>query len=379
MIAMGTPNVRSQTTAQSVSLGNCGRDLGPSHPQYSNKETPGNEQMFFSGHPAANAYAQDLAGGFHQQQFQYPSYNPVGLCNSSLDINYPHGLPSSTQVYSNMPVFAEPFEYSHVSPATLNSSFSSSTGSSIASERMASMTLESGPPQDRTPPMGFRSSHHTSATSIQGHSWAGNCPATISPKMLRINPSPTPMSSSESLQTVTSTAGGDSDLGASAWDQQETRSAVPTKRSNHKARKELPTKPNKSRLAPSPPRESATLKGKGKARARQHTHQSALCLPDPVSVKPIAKGHSVAEVRHPAETVSSSPADAEREAKDRFLVESRLAGMTYREIRRLGHFEEAESTLRGRFRARTKPKEQRVRQPKWQAEDVSCPQSSTLG
>ncbi|KAI3336638.1 hypothetical protein HD806DRAFT_13344 [Xylariaceae sp. AK1471] len=374
MVGMGMPNVRSQTNAQSVSLANRGRDVCPSHPQYSNKAIPGNEQMFFPDHPAANAYAQDLAGGFHQQQFQYPSYNPMGLGNPSLDINYQHGLPLSTEVYSNMPVFAEPFECSHVSPVTLNSSFSSSNGSSIASERMASMTLEPGPSQGCTPPMDFRSNHHhASTTNIQGHSWAENCPATISPKMLRINPSPTPTSSSESIQTGIQTAGGDSDLGASAWDQQQARSVLPTKRSNHKARKGLPTKPIKSRLAPSPPRESATLKGKGKARAQKHSHQSALRLLDPAPAKPMPKGHLVAEVRNPVETVPSNSADAERDAKDRFLVESRLAGMTYREIRALGNFEEAESTLRGRFRAKTKPKEQRVRSPKWQEKDVSYP------
>ncbi|KAI0542200.1 hypothetical protein GGR58DRAFT_526283 [Xylaria digitata] len=334
-------NVRSQTTAQSVSLLNCGRDVGPSHPQYSNKAVPGNEQMFFLDHPAANAYAHDLAGSFNQQQFQYPPYNPNGLCNPNLDLEPQHGLPSSAQLYSDMSVFAEPFEYTHASPATLNSSFSSSAGSSIASERMASMTLESGPLQGRTPPMDFQGNYQVPPLDIQEGNWMGNCPATISPKMLRINPSPTPTSSSESIQTGIPTTSGDSDLGASAWDQHEARNILPTKHSNHKARKQLPTKSTKSQRAPSSP--------------------PSLSLREPVASK---------RKKDPVEEVPSSSADIEREAKNRFLVESKLAGMTYREIRRQGGFTEAESTLRGRFRTLTKNKEQRVRKPEWRDKDI---------
>ncbi|KAF2966647.1 hypothetical protein GQX73_g6899 [Xylaria multiplex] len=359
-------DVRSQTTAQSVSLLNCGRDVGPSHPQYSNKAVPGNEQMFFPGHPAANAYAHNLAGSFNQHQFQYPSYNPNGLCNPNLDVDTQHGLPSSAQLYADMSVFAEPFEYTHASPATLNSSFSSSAGSSIASERMASMTLESGPLQGRTPPMDFQSNYHVPALDIQEGNWAGNCPATISPKMLRINPSPTPTSSSESIQTGIPTTSGDSDLGTSAWDQHETRNALPTKHSNHKARKQLPTKPTKSQRALSPlppPPPSLSLREPVASKRKK-----------PTPARPNPKGHHAIEIDDPVEDqveeVPSSSADIEREAKNRFLVDSKLAGMTYREIRRQGGFTEAESTLRGRFRTLTKNKEQRVRKPEWQDKDI---------
>ncbi|ROW03833.1 hypothetical protein VPNG_07263 [Cytospora leucostoma] len=70
-------------------------------------------------------------------------------------------------------------------------------------------------------------------------------------------------------------------------------------------------------------------------------------------------------------TVPAAGADADtlpsdRSAKDDFLVRSRLNGMRYSEIRKLGNYKEAESTLRGRFRTLVKPKEARVRTPQWQ-------------
>lgn len=60
-----------------------------------------------------------------------------------------------------------------------------------------------------------------------------------------------------------------------------------------------------------------------------------------------------------------------RDAKDDFLIRSKLAGMSYKEIRRQGKFSEAESTLRGRFRTLTKHKAARVRKPEWNDNDVS--------
>lgn len=60
----------------------------------------------------------------------------------------------------------------------------------------------------------------------------------------------------------------------------------------------------------------------------------------------------------------------ERMRKDTFLIEQKRAGLTYKQIRRLGGFREAESTLRGRHRTLTKPKEERVRKPAWTEMDV---------
>jgi hypothetical protein len=68
-----------------------------------------------------------------------------------------------------------------------------------------------------------------------------------------------------------------------------------------------------------------------------------------------------------------------RDAKDDFLVRSKLAGMSYKEIRRQGKFSEAESTLRGRFRTLTKHKAARVRKPEWDDNDVSQLCRSGLG
>ncbi|KAJ6000020.1 hypothetical protein N7481_000429 [Penicillium waksmanii] len=53
-----------------------------------------------------------------------------------------------------------------------------------------------------------------------------------------------------------------------------------------------------------------------------------------------------------------------------FLVECKRKGLSYKEIKRIGGFKEAESTLRGRYRTLTKSKDQRVRKPKWSDADI---------
>lgn len=58
-------------------------------------------------------------------------------------------------------------------------------------------------------------------------------------------------------------------------------------------------------------------------------------------------------------------------SRDQLLVHWKLAGMSYKEIKAKGRFEEAESTLRGRFRALTKDPGDRVRKPRWTKRDVS--------
>ncbi|KAK7739711.1 hypothetical protein SLS53_005680 [Cytospora paraplurivora] len=85
---------------------------------------------------------------------------------------------------------------------------------------------------------------------------------------------------------------------------------------------------------------------------------------------PVAAGTGYGSRSGPR-TLPDADADAdtlpsERSAKDDFLVRSRLNGMKYSEIRKLGNYKEAESTLRGRFRTLVKPKEARVRTPQWQ-------------
>ncbi|KIW19977.1 hypothetical protein PV08_00552 [Exophiala spinifera] len=52
-------------------------------------------------------------------------------------------------------------------------------------------------------------------------------------------------------------------------------------------------------------------------------------------------------------------------SKDDLLVHLKSQGMSYKQIKEIGGFSEAESTLRGRYRALTKPKEARLRRPEW--------------
>ncbi|KAF7595795.1 hypothetical protein BBP40_004606 [Aspergillus hancockii] len=58
------------------------------------------------------------------------------------------------------------------------------------------------------------------------------------------------------------------------------------------------------------------------------------------------------------------------ENRDGFLVELKRRGFSYKTIKRIGDFKEAESTLRGRFRTLTKSKDQRVRKPRWHEKDI---------
>lgn len=106
--------------------------------------------------------------------------------------------------------------------------------------------------------------------------------------------------------------------------------------------------------------------------------------PASVSPKDIEQPTSLQSSFTTDETVSSpaysngesegSPEDYEdhevRQQRDEFLLEMRNKGHSYKEIKRLGKFTEAESTLRGRVRVLTKEKSQRVRKPKWEAQDV---------
>ena len=73
-------------------------------------------------------------------------------------------------------------------------------------------------------------------------------------------------------------------------------------------------------------------------------------------------------------TMQSRHMDEEDEGyvnrRDKMLLDLRRKGHSYREIKRLGRFKEAESTLRGRLRTLTKEKSERVRKPKWNRHDV---------
>ena len=76
-----------------------------------------------------------------------------------------------------------------------------------------------------------------------------------------------------------------------------------------------------------------------------------------------------------ADGIARAPARSsqENEAKNALLIAWKGQGMSYKEIKARGGFEEAESTLRGRYRTLTKPREERVRKPEWRDRDVSSP------
>lgn len=76
----------------------------------------------------------------------------------------------------------------------------------------------------------------------------------------------------------------------------------------------------------------------------------------------------------PDDKVAGDPAkpSQRQDAKNALLIHYKEQGMSYKDIKALGGFEEAESTLRGRYRTLTKPKEERVRKPEWNDRDVSA-------
>ncbi|KAI5300490.1 bifunctional AP-4-A phosphorylase/ADP sulfurylase [Ascosphaera pollenicola] len=57
-------------------------------------------------------------------------------------------------------------------------------------------------------------------------------------------------------------------------------------------------------------------------------------------------------------------------SQDLNLLEGRRLGLTYKQIKEQYGMPESESTLRGRYRSLTKPKEERVRKPVWLPNDI---------
>ncbi|KAI8721249.1 hypothetical protein NCS52_00572100 [Fusarium sp. LHS14.1] len=69
----------------------------------------------------------------------------------------------------------------------------------------------------------------------------------------------------------------------------------------------------------------------------------------------------------------------DRASKDRYLLDRRADGYTYREIQQAGGFEEAEPTLRGRWRTLTKDPQHRLRSPTWTHNDIVLLRQVTYG
>ncbi|KAI0887175.1 uncharacterized protein GGS22DRAFT_198580 [Annulohypoxylon maeteangense] len=360
-----TPYGRGQANAVGVSAVNIGRDFDPS-PAQQNRPA-GNEQMFLPNLRIANGYARGFGANYDARQYAWQAYNTTGANQPTNYLDSPDGLPDN-QWQHNMSVFGEPLGGPHVSP----SSFSSSIPSSATSEAMAAMSLDSMTAHSNT--IGTsRANNSVPSSDTSGNSWASGYPPTISPKMLRLNPSPTHTSSSESMH-INTLASCDPDVGISAFDNHP-RSPFPHQRPLQKPRKELPSRPMKQRSLP-----SSTFASKLKDKKR------AAPPAPPIQLQPPPRPKFTQEIQEP---LRSSPYEIEdspvpsfqgngdkrlpedsRSAKDEFLVRSKREGLTYREIRKQGNFTEAESTLRGRFRTLTKDKEARVRKPEWKDTDI---------
>lgn len=233
-------------------------------------------------------------------------------------------------------------------------------------------------------------------------------PETVSPSMLRLNNNPSlpaiTSSSSESLpgsyipfhmDPTSSEAQGtitnvSEDLILPSSEQQSRRrpSSKKTQRGNNSGskwgRKALPDKaptpqfilPNNGPKRRSEPDSAISLKqhskrSKPKSRISSQLQLHGYASDFPSSSHAGTGSLSVQSSSTATDAAKDPPSSVERSAQDEFLVNSRLSGMKYSEIRKLGNFKEAESTLRGRFRTLVKPKEARVRNPQWQEIDVS--------
>jgi hypothetical protein len=100
-------------------------------------------------------------------------------------------------------------------------------------------------------------------------------------------------------------------------------------------------------------------------------HQPVAAAPEEIE-RPLSQHSDRALTFVP--TMRSRQVTADDEAyvkrRDKMLIDLRRKGHSYKEIKRLGRFKEAESTLRGRLRTLTKEKSERVRKPKWNRRDV---------
>lgn len=237
---------------------------------------------------------------------------------------------------------------------------------------------------------------------------------TVSPKMLNLKNVPN-LPSSSSSESLPNAFHMDSDPEVASAPAVPQEAVLPSStlqaaresgsKPNKAGRKQLPDKaPNSKATAPSngskrrhggevtgdknstPSSKKSKAKTKASSQAQQSQAQQSQAQPTSHHHRPRHGGGSDARTKTTHRKESSSKAATNpasdnapkdesatppRSEKDEFLVQSKLAGMTYKEIRKKGGFTEAESTLRGRFRTLTKPKEARVRKPEFQEIDVS--------
>lgn len=194
---------------------------------------------------------------------------------------------------------------------------------------------------------------------------------TVSPKLTRIQPSPSYASAASSPGNML--AGWESDAAHSSSEpgrdppfpgprQQETTSS--SKRQRRKLPQGKMSRPRhlRGKQSPKPP-----------ANLRSSECGSVPSSPPTARPSKANKNSKDTSTEDPSTPAEEEVIMADRKAADEFLVRSRLAGMGYKDIKERGGFSAAESTLRGRFRMLTKPKEARVRRPMWSDKDVGSP------
>ncbi len=234
--------------------------------------------------------------------------------------------------------------------------------------------------------------------------------STISPKVLTLNVSSNISSSSGSSQEGMMELSGPDSVASSSDESSdhsgtETLAIVENATRSNRQRQILPDSvPNSCRIVPLLPsndfgshestkkRSTKVLKSGDNSRRKSSTTpnstpstrnssswRAGVATPRPKKLepKPVTPEPESSRTSLP-QSSATAQATHHRDAKDDFLVRSKLAGMSYKEIRRQGKFSEAESTLRGRFRTLTKHKAARVRKPEWDENDVSWCCSLTL-
>ncbi|KAG9553694.1 hypothetical protein KCU71_g13092, partial [Aureobasidium melanogenum] len=93
-------------------------------------------------------------------------------------------------------------------------------------------------------------------------------------------------------------------------------------------------------------------------------------IEDSLAFEPIPSTNELDVPSQPVEQAVRYVPEMTRNNRDEYLQEARRRGLSYKEIKRRGGFTEAESTLRGRIRILSKPKEMRVRKPQWNRSDI---------
>lgn len=215
-------------------------------------------------------------------------------------------------------------------------------------------------------------------------------PATVSPKALTLNVPPAPLSSSGSSlgralsisDSNTDSSSGDDNpesSGAETFSQAEGTERI--NRGRQPLPDAVPWPRNSFQVLPSNGVIWGPRKRQPKAKSRDDDDDESI---NPFAISSangrVASSKSIGQTAlqllvpkpvDPNKVQQQVPQDTlDRDAKDEFLVKSKLAGMSYKDIRRQGNFVEAESTLRGRFRTLTKHKNARVRKPEWCENDV---------